>query len=254
MTGKKAYLWIMAAACILLALYLGTGAVSIYRDGQERRAQNPMESIYSPETLAGKAAPIVPGLFMAAGFLLAGLVLGIKDEEADKPVRDEALARDLLVSQVAVPTEEMRRERSVQKRLFVAGWLLFALCMVPVGLHLSDAGHFPAYDPETMFAGLLRVLVPCTVAGLGALAVTGVLRERSVMRESEAAKAARKEEKEKGILPEPVAVKKKRSQGALQAAVVVAAAAFIILGVMNLSARDVLYKAITICSECIGLG
>ena len=29
---------------------------------------------------------------------------------------------------------------------------------------------------------------------------------------------------------------------------------FILLGVMNLGARDVLYKAIAICTECIGLG
>ncbi len=29
---------------------------------------------------------------------------------------------------------------------------------------------------------------------------------------------------------------------------------FILLGVMNGGARDVLYKAIAICTECIGLG
>ena len=37
-------------------------------------------------------------------------------------------------------------------------------------------------------------------------------------------------------------------------ATVVAAAAFILAGVLNGSARDVLIKAIHICTECVGLG
>ena len=40
----------------------------------------------------------------------------------------------------------------------------------------------------------------------------------------------------------------------IRAAVVVAAAVFILLGILNGSARDVLVKGIHICSECIGLG
>ena len=35
---------------------------------------------------------------------------------------------------------------------------------------------------------------------------------------------------------------------------IVAAVVLILAGVFNGSARDVLYKAITICSECVGLG
>ena len=42
--------------------------------------------------------------------------------------------------------------------------------------------------------------------------------------------------------------------GIIRAAVVVAAAGFIIAGILNGSAADVLIKAINICSECIGLG
>ncbi len=41
---------------------------------------------------------------------------------------------------------------------------------------------------------------------------------------------------------------------ALWAALFAAALALIVLGVLNGSARDVLAKAIKICSECIGLG
>ena len=41
---------------------------------------------------------------------------------------------------------------------------------------------------------------------------------------------------------------------ALWAALFLAAAVLIVLGVLNGGAQDVLAKAIKICSECIGLG
>lgn len=41
---------------------------------------------------------------------------------------------------------------------------------------------------------------------------------------------------------------------ALWAALFAAAALLIVLGVLNGGARDVLAKAVKICSECIGLG
>ena len=43
-------------------------------------------------------------------------------------------------------------------------------------------------------------------------------------------------------------------QRALWAALLAAALLLIVLGVLNGGARDVLAKAVKICSECIGLG
>ena len=46
----------------------------------------------------------------------------------------------------------------------------------------------------------------------------------------------------------------RKSQKNLQVIIILIAILLIISGVINSSARDVLYKAINICSECIGLG
>lgn len=45
-----------------------------------------------------------------------------------------------------------------------------------------------------------------------------------------------------------------RGVGLMRAAILLCAGTFILLGVMNEGARDVLYKAIAVCTECIGLG
>ena len=45
-----------------------------------------------------------------------------------------------------------------------------------------------------------------------------------------------------------------KQKGIVQTVLVVAAVVFIIAGILNGSARDVLVKAIHICTECIGLG
>ena len=81
-----------------------------------------------------------------------------------------------------------------------------------------------------------------------------VLREKSLLGETEAAQARMKEEKAQGIAPEPKAAGKPGKNGILQAVIAVVAVILIIAGAFNGSARDVLYKAITICTECVGLG
>lgn len=254
MTKSKVYLIIQAAVCIVLALLLALAAVNIYREGSARKAERPMESIYTPEAVAEKFAPIAPLFFAGVGLLIAGLVLGVKDENADKPVKDAEISRDLVAARVAQPSEAMQKEQTAQKRLLWIGWGAFAACMVPIAVYIANPAHFPEADPEGMFRGLIRVFLPWTAVGLCALAVTGVLREKSALRETEAAQARMKEEKAQGIAPEPKAAGKQSKTGILQAVIVVVAVVLIIAGAFNGSARDVLYKAITICTECVGLG
>ena len=87
-----------------------------------------------------------------------------------------------------------------------------------------------------------------------ALAVTSLMLEKYVVQEIEAAKAQLALERADGV---SAPVDRSRAKGnpvALQAVILIAAVVFIVLGAFNQSARDVLYKAITICTECVGLG
>ena len=49
--------------------------------------------------------------------------------------------------------------------------------------------------------------------------------------------------------------KKKQSRSTVvRIVILIIAVIFILLGILNGSARDTLYKAVTICTECVGLG
>ena len=232
-------------------------AVSIYREGRARNAENPMEWIYPREAVGDKFKSIAPLFFGAIGFTAAGWVLAIRDENAEKPVKDAELARDLTVSRVAVPDGQMKEEQRKQKRIFRAGWFCFLLCMVPVGIYLSNGGHFPDGNLEKMIASLALHIFPWIILGLGCLMVSAVLQEKSILRETEAARLRIKEENASDIKPEPKADgdrKDLKAKSVLQLVVVAAAVVFLILGVCNGSAKAVYTKAANICTECVGLG
>jgi len=254
MKKSRVYLIIQAVVCIALVALLSATAVSVYREGAARKTLNPLESIYTPEIVAERFAPIAPLFFASLGLLVAGLALGAKDEDAEKPVKDAGLARDLAAGRVNRPSEAMNRERATQTRLKWIGWGAFALCMVPIALFLANPEHFPVEDPEIMFRGLVRVFLPWTAVGMGALSVTAALREKSMQREAEAALARVKEERTEGLSPAKTAEALPKRRVLVQAVLVALAVALIIAGVFNGSAQDVLYKAITICTECVGLG
>ena len=254
MTRSRLYLMLQAVVCVALAAWLSLSAIGIWREGSARKAEHPMESVYTPQAVAEKCAPIAPLLAAGTALLVAGLALGVKDESAGKPVKDAALQRDLLAARVAMPSEAMRVERRRQRRLLWIGWGAFALCMAPVAAHLLNPAHFPQDDLEGMFFALMRVLLPWTAVGLGALAVCSALSERSALREAQAARERLKEERAAGAAVEPCPADPPKPAGLLRAILILAAIAFIIAGVFNGSARDVLYKAVTICTECVGLG
>ncbi len=257
MTEKKLYLTVQTVLYVLLVILLAASAVSIYREGRARKAENPMEWIYTREAVAEKFRPIAPLFFGAVGMTAAGWILAVKDENADRPVRDAELTRDLTVSRVATPSEQMKQERRKQKRILWLGRLCFLLCMVPVVLYAANGEHFPDGDLEEMIAALALHIFPWIVLGLGCLVISAVLQEKSMLRETEAARLQLGEEKEAGVRPEAKAYgggKNRKAKRVLQVIVAIAAVAFLILGVINGSAKAVHSKAANICTECVGLG
>ena len=323
MAEKKTYLIVQSVLCVLLCVLLAASAVSIYREGAARRAEDPMASIYTREKTAEKFKPIAPLFFGAIGMTVAGWILAVKDENADKPVMDAEIVRNLTVSRVKTPSEAMLEEQKKQKQLALTGWGLFALCMVPIAIYMLNGKHFPDGNLEEMIAALAIHVFPWIILGLGCLSISSILQEKSIQRETAAAQEQLKAEKAPADKPKAAAAdasagsrpevkaapagapeaaeaeadsnaaaeasaedkpeaaeakpdskpeaagaepgsepvkkaaapaKKLDAKRRLQLIVAIAAVVFIILGVINGSAKAVYTKAANICTECVGLG
>ena len=292
MTKNKIFLWIQTALCALIAILLAVAAVRIFLDGSAYQAAgHPSEWIYTREKVTAALMPILPLFLLSFAMTVYSLVKDIKDEEADKPVQDVERARDLVCARVAQPSEEMAKERGLQKKLLLGGWIGFAVCMIPILLYITNGAHFALTDAEGLdhsIVSMIAYVVPWTVLGLACLIVTTVLQGRSIQREADAATALMKEaaaakaaeaakagaesakaaEAASADAPAakaPAAAKAgaplyntspetARRRILIRRVLLVAAVIFVVLGVQNGSMKDVLVKAIRICTECVGLG
>ena len=292
MAKNKIFLWVQTALCVLIAILLASSAVRIFIDGSAYQAAgHPSEWIYTREKAAAALMPILPLFLLSFAMTVYGLVKGIEDEEADKPVQDVERARDLVCARVAQPSEEMAKERALQKKLQLGGWIGFAVCMIPILLYITNGAHFALTDAEGLdhsIVSMIAYVVPWTVLGLACLIVTTVLQGKSTQREADAATALMKEaaaakaaeaakagaESAKAAEAAKADAESAKAPAAAKAAaplyntspetarrrilirrvLLVAAVIFVVLGVQNGSMKDVLVKAIRICTECVGLG
>ena len=279
MTKNKIFLWVQTALCVLIAILLVSSAVRIFIDGSAYQAAgHPSEWIYTREKVTAALMPILPLFLLSFAMTVYGLVKGIEDEEADKPVQDVERTRDLVCARVAQPSEEMAKERALQKKLQLGGWIGFAVCMIPILLYITNGAHFALTDAEGLdhsIVSMVAFVVPWTVIGLACLVVTTVLQGRSIQREADAATALMKEaaaakaaeaaSADASAAKAPAAAKAgaplyntspetARRRILIRRVLLVAAVIFVVLGVQNGSMKDVLVKAIRICTECVGLG
>ena len=261
MSKSKIFLIVQSALCVLIAVLLSASAIRIFLDGSAwQAAGHPSDWIYTREKAAGALAPILPLILASIVMTIIGLVKDIRDEDADKPVQDPEISRDLIAARVPQPSPEMAREQDLQKKLRIGGWIGFAVCMIPIFIYVTNADHFTQTDAAGLdqnIVALIAFIVPWTIAGLACLVITTVLQEKSILRETDAANAAIKAAKAAAKAPAPlnsISPETARRRILLRRVLMAAAVLFIVLGIFNGSMKDVLIKAIKICTECVGLG
>ena len=89
MDRKKVFLLIQSALFILLAVLLIAAAVLIYREGVQAKEDNVLAWIFSREKVADSFRLIRPLFYAVIGTSAVGLILGVRDEDAAKPVKAE---------------------------------------------------------------------------------------------------------------------------------------------------------------------
>ncbi len=241
---------VFVTATLLVAVLLIVQCADIYFTGTA--ASNRTESgvyihpIYSREIVGAYFGRISWSAWLWLALLIA--VLAVR-QPAEKTAVKPPVANQLALLQKRVETTPgMVREQKKRKTLFIACTIICAVCAMQVGLYMSDLTHFASRDLEAVVGAMLLHVAPWIAVGFVSIMAFEQMNYRSMLTEIEEGKNAPRRQ------PETAKVQNTKAYSVARVVFYAAAAALLIAGVLNGGMRDVLIKAINICTECIGLG
>jgi len=131
MTRTKLFLITQAALCALIAALLVAGALSLYADGAAKQAEGDLfYYMFTREKAGARLAPVLPLILCALGLTIAGVILGVRDEKAEKPVRDEKLLRELS----SIREKAVHQQADQKTRILRTAVLVIALILIVIGI------------------------------------------------------------------------------------------------------------------------
>lgn len=189
----------------------------------------------------------------------------VVSEENRLHIRDGKRGRQTAVrfSAGAVPEEVrlrlllMRAEERRRRMARGACAGICAGCAAMVARYLVNPANFTSRELEPVIGRMLWHIAPWIFVGFACAILCECVRGRSFRREIELAARSPERASFKNAQTDSGASREKRARlakTAARAAMFALAVALLALGAANGGMRDVLVKAINICTECIGLG
>lgn len=252
----RASAWLLALSTLLTAGLLIAQCIQIHEAGAFSREIVRVRL----EGLAWAGA-----LWLA---LLAGTLLLKHINRKENPLRTSAETR---LSAKAVPeevrlrlllmraekTDAMRAEERRRRMARGACAGICAVCSVMAARYLANPAHFASRELESVIGRMLWHIAPWIFVGFACAILCECVRGRSFRREIELAARSPERASFKNAQTDSGASREKRARlakTAARAAMFALAVVLLALGAANGGMRDVLVKAINICTECIGLG
>lgn len=247
---------VVALATVLILIFLAFNCIDIYLEGNSAANLSEsgvhLSSVFSRDIVAARLSPLLPWL---AAYVLLLIVSAVVCAKAGKMKHVVALDAEnrlrLMKARLAELPEKAQKEEKFRRNVFIGGAAAVILCAIPCLVYLVNEEHFTSWDLEQLMGQLVLRILPFVVLAFAIMIAASFLNLRSMEREMEAIKAAD---------TKPAAKTEKAQQctgkrtNLVRIALFAAAALFVVLGVTNGGMRDVLIKAINICTECIGLG
>lgn len=170
-------------------------------------------------------------------------------------VPEEVRLRLLLMR--AEKTDAMRAEERRRRMARGACAGICAGCAAMVARYLVNPANFTSRELEPVTGRMLWHIAPWIFAGFACAILCECVRGRSFRREIDLAARSPERASFKNAQTDSGASREKRARlakTAARAAMFALAVGLLALGAANGGMRDVLVKAINICTECIGLG
>lgn len=233
---RKIWLWITAALLVVMAILLIVGCLGIYAAGDRPFSRESVSAVLKDLT--------VPGMLCILMIIIGAFLPGAKAKRLHD--RDEKA----LLARFHQQIPEAIREQKLRMRCrIVVGVAITALWVYPL-VYFCDFDHFTISNLSADIARAVLIAAIPGVITLGLLFAAEETVRRSVHRELEMHKKAGN----KPSAPGHLSGFSPKKRNVVRICLFAAAVVFVILGIRNGGAADVLGKAIRICTECIGLG
>ncbi len=262
MTNKRIrliYGTVSGAAIGIAGLLIIAAAIRIYRgdfavDGQ----------LYSPAAVAAAFQPISLAVYIALALLIGGFILNMifPGEPKKLPVEKQyktilenlqkKFCPDACESSLRQQIQAQQKKRTVLKILSLAILGISGIVFFCYGLNI---GNFPLSDATGSMIKAMWFFIPCLLVPFGFAVFSHYAQKRSTMQEIALLKEAISQGATGTLKP---AEKTQNATGnALKIAkciILCLAVGMMIYGIVFGGTKDVLTKAINLCTECVGLG
>ena len=250
---KKTIRWLTAAALLFILVLLAWQCIDIYIDGNAASNLDEngvhISNVFSMEDVIRRLKSLAVPLWSAIFLTCISVFIHVqhKHKTTVHALSSENYLR-LLRARVSELPNASRRETRI--RLIIRGiTALFVLVECVICLtYLLDQSNFSSWDLENVMGNMMLAISPHVIVSFLVLMAASYAIHRSRLREIEHLKKA-----DKHALPS-TDIKKQVSLWPMRFIMYAIAVLFIVLGIVNGGLRDVLVKAINICTECIGLG
>lgn len=244
--------WAAAAATLILLAALVWQCVDIYIKGNASANLDAngvhITAVYSADDVAARLRKfILPGAAYVALVVLAEAARRAESAPETRPGLTPENRLRLAKARIAQMPDEAQREERLRRWITLGAAAIVLACAVFCLAFLLDGNNFVSWELETVMGALVRRTAPWTALAFLTICGASIACGRSARRELALLKG------EKGA-PEPQVVKRALPVNAARIALYALAAALVVSGVINGGLKDVLVKAINICTECIGLG
>lgn len=252
------YKCIVAVLIVALGIALIWSCIDIYR-------ADPTGDPYSPATISAHFLVISPlvivtlaaiarGILFHAVLILLELVLPTQGSKK-RSICDQHALMKKAAAKAGTPTgrekKDLLTQRILRRVLTISACVVMVRLMIFPAIYAIFFHDYHAPNPTTEVIKTSLIIFIPALLGLVGCYISGIFVSKSYLRSTEIYKSIKKDGTVAPVAEKPVS---KIPVIIIRSSILAVAVALIVLGIFNGSARDVLTKAVAICTECIGLG
>lgn len=259
--ARRIYGIILSVFIVAMGITLICVAADIYYSGEGPG------KIYSREIVGARLTYLAIPLLILIAAIAAGAIFPAFETKA-KRSSEETLRKLQKRIPVGGEDDEFLTAQKAYRKMNLVKLVVWCValaaalaCTIASLVYLADTAHFKGDNYTGHMLGLVRTVLPCTLVALAGIIAATCVNGYCSGEQVKHLKTMIRCGSEEIALPKELAFLNKAKKIAshditlwvVRGVVLVVAVTFIVVGIVNGGARDVLTKAIAICQECIGI-